>query len=74
MTNIPLENVLPPERYIVSLFIALTNSFLIYSLIYGKRKWMAKTEMIESTPATKELPSQWVPIEKPFTTMKNKLH
>ena len=71
MTNTPLENILPAERYIISLFIAVTNSLLIYSLIYGKKNWMTKTEMIAFEPATKELSSQWVPIEKPLTTMKN---
>ena len=57
-------------KYIHSLFIAVTNSLLIYSLIYGKKKWMTKTEMIPSKPATKELSSQWVPIEKPLRTLK----
>ena len=38
MTNTPLENILPAEKHIISLFIALTNSLLIYSLIYGKNK------------------------------------
>ena len=55
MTNTPLENILPAERYTISLFIAVTNSLLIYSLIYGKKKWMTRTEMIESTPVKKEL-------------------
>ena len=71
MTNTPLENILPAENYIITLFIAVTNSLLIYSLIYGKKKWMTKTEMIESTPASKELSSQWIPIKMPLRTMKN---
>ena len=71
MTNTPLENILPAENYIITLFIAVTNSLLIYSLIYGKKKWMTKTETTASKPATKELSSQWVPIEKPLRTMKN---
>ena len=39
MTNTPLENILQAENYIITLFIAVTNSLLIYSLIYGKKKW-----------------------------------
>ena len=71
MTNSPLENILPPEKYMISLFLAVTNSLLIYSLIYSKKKWMTNTETTASTTATKELSSQWVPIEKPLTTMTN---
>ena len=71
MTNTPLQNILPAERYTISLFIAVTNSLLIYSLSYGKKKWMTKTEMIESTPAAKELSSQWIPVKKLLKTMKN---
>ena len=71
MTNTPLENILPAERYIIFLFIALTNSLLIYSLIYSKKKWMTKTETTASKLAPKELSSQWKPIEKPLRTMKN---
>ena len=71
MTNTLLENILPPEKYIISLFIAVTNSLLIYSLIYSKKKWMTKTETTAPKPATKELSSQWVPIQKPLRTMKN---
>ena len=71
MTNTLLENILPPEKYIISLFIAVTNSLLIYPLIYSKKKWMTKTETTASKPATKELSSQWVTIQKPLKTMKN---
>ena len=53
MTNTPLENILPAENYIISLFIAVNNSLLIYFLIYGKKKWMTKTETTASKPATK---------------------
>ena len=71
MTNTPLENILPAEKYIISLFIALTNSLLIYSLIYGKNKYMTKKETTAPKPATKKLSSQVVPIEKPSSTVKN---
>ena len=71
MTKTPLENILPAAKYIIFLFIAVTNSLLIYSLISGEKKWMTKTETTASKPATKELSSQWLPIEKPSSTVKN---
>ena len=71
MTNTPLENILPVENYIISLFIAVTNSLLIYSLIYSKKKWMTKAETTASKQATKDFSSRWVTIEKPLRTMKN---
>ena len=71
MTNTPLKNIIQAENYVISLFITVTNSFLIYSLIYGKKKWMTKTETTASKPATKKLSSQWLPIEKPSSTVKN---
>ena len=70
MTNSPPENILPAENYIISLFIAVTNYLLIYS-IYSEKQWMTKTETTASKPATKELSSQWIPIEKPLRTIKN---
>ena len=71
MTNISLENSLPAERYIISLLIEVTNYLFIYSLTYGKKKWMTKREMIKSTPATEELSSLWVPIKKPSSILKD---
>ena len=70
MKNSPLENILRAENYIISLFVAVSNSLLIYS-IYSKKKWMTNTETTASKPATKELSSQWIPIEKPLRTIKN---